>query len=209
MDWKYYFEEKILDRGYFITDDVKILKRNSSEVKAIVSGTYDYDVEISFDINGNITSMNCTCPYFHRDYCKHLAALFYCLEEDEEEEEEKDNIEELFMSIDDENLKAFLLNELRINYDLRNKFKIEFDEGVDESYYKSLLDYIIYKEDFSYELSNFIRKEIVFLFDKKEYSLILELIDDVFSSICSELNDYPWLIHIMITWMKLAKFLPD
>ena len=192
-NWEHYFEEKILDRGYFITDDVEILKRNSSEVKAIVSGTYDYDVEISFDINGNIESMHCTCPYFHTDYCKHLAALLYCLEEDESEKEEEDDIEELFNTVDDKSLKEFLLNELHSNWDLRNQFRLKFTKSVDENYYKKRLDDIIYKEDFSYDLTNFINNEIGFLFDKKEYALILELIDDAFSSVCCELNDYPWI----------------
>ncbi len=58
--WEFLFEDKILDRGYFITDDVKILNRSSREVNAIVSGTFDYDVKIEFDKHGNIDSMSCT-----------------------------------------------------------------------------------------------------------------------------------------------------
>ena len=48
-NWEFLFEKKILDRGYFITDDVEIVNRSLRKVSAVVSGTFDYDVEISFD----------------------------------------------------------------------------------------------------------------------------------------------------------------
>ena len=173
--WEFLFEERILNRGYFITDDVKILNRSPREVNAIVSGTFDYDVRIEFDKQGYVDSMSCTCPYFERDNCKHLAALLYFLEENEENDVESDDesIEELFESIDDERLKEFFLEELYVNWELKNKFRLQFASKVDENYYKSKLDNIIYEDDFSFELSYFIREDIEFLFDKKEYGLIL------------------------------------
>ena len=191
--WEFLFEERILNRGYFITDDVKILNRSPREVNAIVSGTFDYDVRIEFDKQGYVDSMSCTCPYFERDNCKHLAALLYFLEENEENDVESDDesIEELFESIDDERLKEFFLEELYVNWELKNKFRLQFASKVDENYYKSKLDNIIYEDDFSFELSYFIREDIEFLFDKKEYGLILELVDDAFISSCYKL-EYPW-----------------
>lgn len=165
--WEFLFEDKILDRGYFITDDVKILNRSSREVNAIVSGTFDYDVKIEFDKHGNIDSMSCTCPYFERDNCKHLAALLYCLDEYENHDDESDeDFEELFKSVDDERLKEFFLEELRDNWELKNKFLLEFSEKVDENYYKSKLDDIIFEDDFSYMLSSFFRDDIEFLLKK-------------------------------------------
>ena len=129
--WEFLFQEKILDRGYFITDDVKILNRSPREVNAIVSGTFDYDVRIEFDKKGHIDSMSCTCPYFERDNCKHLAALLYCLKEDKDYDvESEEDIEELFKSIDDERLKEFFLEELHVNWELKNKFLMEFSSKV-------------------------------------------------------------------------------
>lgn len=190
--WEFLFEDKILDRGYFITDDVKILNRSSREVNAIVSGTFDYDVKIEFDKHGNIDSMSCTCPYFKRDNCKHLAALLYCLDEYENHDDESDeDFEELFKSVDDERLKEFFLEELRDNWELKNKFLLEFSEKVDENYYKSKLDDIIFEDDFSYMLSSFFRDDIEFLLKKKEYGLILELADDAFITTCQKL-ECPW-----------------
>lgn len=190
--WEFLFQEKILDRGYFITDDVKILNRSPRLVNAIVSGTFDYDVRIEFDKAGNVDSMSCTCPYFERDNCKHLAALLYFLQEDTEyDAESDDDIEDLFKSVDDERLKEFFLEELYVNWELKNKFLLEFSTKVDENYYKSKLDDIIYEDNFSYELSSFIREDIEFLFDKKEYNLILDLLDDAYFMSCQQL-EYPW-----------------
>ena len=187
--WEYLFEEKILDRGYYITDDVKVLNKSSREVNAIVSGTFDYDVKIIFDSDSDVDSMSCTCPYFEIDNCKHLAALLYYLEENKVDFED-DDIEELFNSVDDENLKSFLLNELSANYELRNKFRLEFDFNVNKDYYKSLLDKIIYADDFSYHLSSFIKDEVNLLFNKKEYNLILELMDDALYCVCEKLDNH-------------------
>ena len=189
-NWEFLFEKKILDRGYFITDDVEIVTRSLMKVSAVVSGTFEYDVEISFDEYGYVDSMSCTCPYFERDNCKHLAALLYCLENDEFEDSGVD-IDELFESVDDNKLKEFLFDELIVNSQLKNKFIMKFSINVDENYYKSKLDDIIYEDDFSYELSYFINEDIGLLLDRKEYDLILDLMDDAFISVCSQF-EYPW-----------------
>lgn len=189
--WEFLFEEKILNRGCFITDDVRILSRSSRKVNAIVSGTFDYDVEIEFDDDGYVDSMSCTCPYFERDNCKHLAALLYYLEECEDDEIEDDDIDELFNSVDDEKLNEFLLEELHGNWELRNRFRLKFSQKIDKNHYKSKFDDIIYEDDFSYGLSRFIHNDVEFLFDKKEYDLILEMMDDAFFNVCSQL-EYPW-----------------
>ena len=74
--------------------------------------------------------MSCTCPYFERDNCKHLAALLYYLEECEDDEIEDDDIDELFNSVDDEKLNEFLLEELHGNWELRNRFRLKFSQKI-------------------------------------------------------------------------------
>ncbi len=190
-EWEFLFEKKILDRGYFITDDVKIINRNSRQVNAVVSGTFDYDVKIIFDEHGHVDSMSCTCPYFERDNCKHLAALLYFLEDDDDYIESDVDIKELFESVSDDKVKEFLFDDLNGNLELKNKFIMKFSFKVDGDYYKSKLDDIIYEDDFSYELSRFIYDDVELLFDRKEYELILDLMDDAFIMVCSQL-EYPW-----------------
>lgn len=76
MDWEYNFQKHILERGYNYTYNVKDLKKKDNLVEATVSGSEDYRVKVNLDDY----SMSCTCPYFERDNCKHIAAVLYCLE---------------------------------------------------------------------------------------------------------------------------------
>lgn len=50
---------------------------------AKVLGSMKYDVEIDFDIHGDLEDANCTCPAFgkYRGFCKHITALLYFIQD--------------------------------------------------------------------------------------------------------------------------------
>ena len=88
--WRELFPERIYWRGveYFREDRVMSLERHGGTVSAVVQGSSDYEVEITF--RGNlIEDWFCNCPYGEDGTpCKHLAAVFYALEQGEAGEEQ-------------------------------------------------------------------------------------------------------------------------
>jgi hypothetical protein len=92
MFWDKYFTPVILERGYnYFTDGfVTSVKKTGSRFTGIVSGTEDYIVKINvIDTEGSISLvMDCTCPYAEDgNYCKHMAALLYAIENEDEYDE--------------------------------------------------------------------------------------------------------------------------
>jgi len=83
--WKNLFRTHILERGlkYYEEDCVTSLKQIMTGYTAVVEGTDDYDVEIEMRDN-QVYDMTCTCPYAAAgNYCKHMAAVLYEIEEGE------------------------------------------------------------------------------------------------------------------------------
>lgn len=81
-NWNQRFLTTILNRGreYFKNGCVEELECDEQRITAVVSGSYDYDVEINFD-GTQIGSMTCDCPYAEDGYnCKHMAAVLYAWE---------------------------------------------------------------------------------------------------------------------------------
>lgn len=178
-NWKYLFEDKILDRGYWYTDNVEIIRRNDEKVTSTVSGTLDYKTEITFD-DGLVDDMYCSCPYFEIDNCKHLAALLYVLEEEDEITVEGEDFTELFNSVSDDDLRQFIYSELENDHELLNRFKLKFSNTINSDYYRTKLDKICFRDDNRYAINDFLTHDMHFLLDKKEYELVLELLDYVF-----------------------------
>ena len=121
-NWKGYFEDKILSRGrdYYESRAVRIYKSAQTHVDAQVAGSIFYDVRINLK-DSKIKSMYCTCPYFQGyDYCKHLAATLYYLDDHPELIEKKD-FSELFSSLTKEVLVEFLVEEFSDNPYLARK----------------------------------------------------------------------------------------
>ena len=77
---RYGFDDVIKYRGESIVDKDKISNINydNNTYTAIVEGTNNYDVSITFDEEGYLNA-SCTCPYYKEDkgYCKHIYALLY------------------------------------------------------------------------------------------------------------------------------------
>ena len=84
MNWKRYFSSSILDRGfeYYRRGNVKGLTHRSNVYKAFIIGTVIYQTEIKIQ-NNMISYMKCNCPHFQDgNFCKHLAAMLYAVEEE-------------------------------------------------------------------------------------------------------------------------------
>ncbi len=189
MGWKYEFQNHILERGYDYTHNVKNLKRKDNLVEATVSGTRDYKVKINLDDY----SMSCTCPYFERDNCKHLAAVFYRIEEEKHEKirtdyESSEDIEELFESVDIPNRLDFLLDLLYEDNEISNRFRQKFSKTIDREYYAEKLSDILFEDDFEYELSSFIDEDMGLLYDLKEYDLIMNLLKSSTEAVLDEMR---------------------
>ena len=86
-NWQEYFLPRILERGwnYYKDGAVQSLTTTPTGYRATVSGTEDYEVEI--ELNGDeIAEMYCDCPYAaDGNYCKHMAAVLYAVEEEDVE----------------------------------------------------------------------------------------------------------------------------
>ena len=83
--WKDLFRTHILERGlnYYEEGYVTSLEQTSTGYTAVVEGTEDYDVEIEIR-DDRVYDMTCTCPYAEEgNYCKHVAAVLYEIEEGE------------------------------------------------------------------------------------------------------------------------------
>ena len=83
IDFEHEFLDHILSRGYeyFINDTVSNVEINGNDVSAIVRGNQDYKVNLKI-IDNFFAGGECTCPYYEsNDYCKHMAAVLYYLNE--------------------------------------------------------------------------------------------------------------------------------
>lgn len=115
-EWKELFESRILQRGsaYYKEGVVETLRREGGVVKAVVLGSKQYRVEINLE-DGQIEGWSCDCPYASDGTpCKHLAAVFYALNDDDGRKEivshtEQRPIQELIQGLNLEQAHALLL----------------------------------------------------------------------------------------------------
>ena len=125
--------ESSFDRGerYFEEGRVRIKEATTTRVKAVVSGTNDYQVEIELDEE---FSGECDCPYDWDGLCKHIVATFLAVIRDDVEIEplmnksscELEDTEQLLKRADADALRSFLLSEMERRSDLLNRFKAVF-----------------------------------------------------------------------------------
>lgn len=82
--WQDLFSTTILSRGrtYYNAGRVKNLAKNDSCHSAVVTGTEEYNVVISYE-DDKIASMTCNCPYAQSgERCKHMAAVLFAVNGD-------------------------------------------------------------------------------------------------------------------------------
>ena len=91
MNWKRRFQALVLERGnrYYKENRVQNFRYEDEEYRARVIGDASYNVEIKIR-NDDLVFARCSCPYAAKgNYCKHMAALMYAIDENGEEVERK------------------------------------------------------------------------------------------------------------------------
>ena len=197
MNWKDYFEKHILERGfdYYKSNAVRIYDYCCDEIEAQVAGSEIYNVVINFK-DSDITSMYCDCPYFEEfDYCKHLAATLYYID-DHPELLEKEDYFDLLLSLSHAEFIEFLSAELPKNRDLANKLKLFKNEDVDEEYY---IDRLVKSLDNSFNILKFMDREIQDLISQNQLKLVFKLLMMIIDHVNFELKngDFPLMADIV------------
>lgn len=80
MEWEKYFESGVLSKGkdYYKKGRVLEFFEDGCERTAVVLGSDEYTVHLSFRPDGTLTGMDCSCPYADEgEYCKHMAAALF------------------------------------------------------------------------------------------------------------------------------------
>lgn len=80
-NWKARFSPMVLQRGKEYAEEgmVEHIEKCGEVYFAIVAGSEEYDVEIAVNAKG-IEEMHCSCPYAHKNNCKHMAAVLFVVE---------------------------------------------------------------------------------------------------------------------------------
>ncbi len=146
-DWKYLFRPHILERGlnYYEMGAVGEVERIKDGYCATVEGTEDYKVEIKIR-DGAIHGMSCTCPYAQGDqYCKHMAAVLYEIEErekdkeksleirDEKHQDSGNELRDVIDGIPTDELRDLLENLALENQSLRNQILLKYSHTISQS----------------------------------------------------------------------------
>ena len=129
-NWKQYFEQKILDRGYnyFLSNLISQYDNDGETITAVVEGTESYDVEIELENNSPV-DMYCSCPYASDgECCKHMAAVLYFWDSTNhnttvyQSSKNEISIEEMVNNANETDVKNFLIVLLKNNKNLALKF---------------------------------------------------------------------------------------
>ncbi len=168
-DFEKFVDSKILQRGkrYFKDGNInENSERNEGSWVALVqgSGYYDYTIEIDLDYANNITNCYCDCPYDWGDICKHAVAVLFDIRQIKEdtiidisntkvEKEATKYAKEVLFSMDENQLRLFLIEAIAENPNLKNKLvkiykqdkgiftKPEIKAQIDEIFKKAQFDY--------------------------------------------------------------------
>lgn len=130
--WKYLFRPVILERGedVYYSDGISHIQKTKDGWKAVAHGTYDYDVSVIMD-GDTVEDMECTCPYAEDgNYCKHMAALLFALENDDftenPAEENGESIEDILNSMNEEQLRSELADITKENRAYRDRISARY-----------------------------------------------------------------------------------
>ena len=125
-------------------------------VTAAVRGSSLYDVTVELD--ENTVDTRCTCPYQGAGECKHVVAMLLDVIADPPQDE-SERVKRVIEAVSADDLRAFVLDVLAENPDLREQFLARFGDGG-----KSVKAY---------------RDEIEKLFDQhtEDYSVVTEAVD--------------------------------
>lgn len=210
--WKDLFRTHILERGlnYYESGAVVSLDQTESGYNAIVEGTEDYQVEIEIQ-NDRVRDMFCDCPYAEDgNYCKHMAAVLYELEEEKTEsdhaiewqvkiQESRQELAAVVDRIPEKEVKRLLIELAVENDSLRNRILTAYSEDISEHQmlrlkkevdefvyqYSDRHGYVDYYHASYYidALNGFMYEKVQTLIDKHCYIQAFDLINHVFYSI--------------------------
>lgn len=211
-EWKNYFRPHILERGlnYYESGAVTSLEQTEDGYEAVVEGSEDYQVEI--EMRGDrIEDMFCDCPYADDgNYCKHMAAVLYTIEEgnmepsnptggQEKLQEEKQELESVVQKIPEAEAKKLLIelaweddslrNRILTTYskDISGRQMLRLKKEVDELTYKysDRYGYVDYYHASAYTdaLNDFMYEKVQTLINKRCYLQAFELVNHVFYNI--------------------------
>lgn len=205
IDFKDDFNTRILSRGYEYYEDglVEDVLIKDNIITAKVLGTDAYDVSVEVD-NGIFIDGDCTCPYASEgNYCKHMAALLYYL--DNENLDENNNyttkekkIRDSLKNINKKELDAFLVELLTEDRNIYDKFRLRFNNSFPrltlKEYKKKIYDaikssagrdgFIDYHESWDYTKNmHKITSEVNSLVDNGEYDLAFEVAKTILETI--------------------------
>lgn len=208
--WEYLFKTHILARGwdYYENGAVSSLKKTETGYKATVEGSYDYEVEVEIYDN-EVVDMFCDCPYAEDgNYCKHMAAVLYEIEEKsaqmisklkENPADIKTELENVIKNIDESEVKKLLL-ELALKADsLQNQILTKYVDKISPCQmnrlkqevemiswkYSDRSGYVDYYHamDYVHDLEEFLDENVQNLIDKNLIMQAFELTNEVFHTI--------------------------
>jgi hypothetical protein len=146
----------IIRRGedYYFNDAVIDLQgMKNGQWFALVEGSYDYEVDIRLETDGEISQYKCNCPY-EGDVCKHVVAVLLKIrdeisisENDLQINEKKEAWKDIADNIPESELRGFIKNYAAKNMDFRKDLSIHFSQfgNYDNSgIYKQTVESIFY-----------------------------------------------------------------
>lgn len=209
--WKDLFRTHILERGlnYYEEGYVTSLEQTLTGYMAVVEGTDDYHVEIEIR-DDQVYDMTCTCPYAaDGNYCKHMAAVLYKIEEGEADtkipanyfekvQDQKRELQEVIAGIPIKELQEivfsqatsddFLYNRIMTKYALitpRHMIRLKQqvnDIGYHYSDRSGFVDYY-HATDYTDALNTLLYENIPLLLEKNYRMEAFELVNCVFYEI--------------------------
>lgn len=209
--WKDLFRTHILERGlkYYEEGYVASLEQTLTGYMAVVEGTDDYYVEIEIR-DDQVYDMTCTCPYAaDGNYCKHMAAVLYKIEEGEADtkipanyfekvQDQKRELQEVIAGIPIKELQEivftqatsddFLYNRIMTKYALitpRHMIRLKQqvnDIGYHYSDRSGFVDYY-HATDYTDALNTLLYENIPLLLEKNYRMEAFELVNCVFYEI--------------------------
>lgn len=166
-DFENQIDPTILSRGQAYYEEgavVELEQVRQGLYEATVAGSDDYIVEVEIR-KGEVKALECDCPYDYGPVCKHEVAVLYAIREICEESEEGESgkipgirkkgsgkedsmhaLTSLVNSLSLEELRSFLLHELRGDGGLQLRLQAAFPSqpvSVDRDYYERLVSGLV------------------------------------------------------------------
>lgn len=185
--WQLSFDEDSLDGAE--NCEVEILHVEDGEIIAKVDG-FEVVAPIVFH---SLHHVFCSCKSEYT--CKHEAALIFYIEKHVELLKGSKSEDDLISSIDENQLRDFLKNEMKQNPKLKKAFLDKFGQEsvIDKQYYidkldqvfrsgedRSFVDFGIYNIDMmEYALYDFINNELPKILEMREHSFACSLVEKI------------------------------